>query len=108
MSTTSLSASVRSCWPRPSNTGPEPLIRSDVAALKRDRLSWVSQNYIRDQTLIAANAALVSAQNRSALARLWGGGEVASADGPRSALGEVYEASIDQQFRSGGKTGGFA
>ncbi|HEY4046823.1 MAG TPA: Tn3 family transposase [Acidobacteriaceae bacterium] len=66
-----------------SNTGPEPLIRNDVAALKRDRLSWVSQNYIRDQTLIAANAALVSAQNRSALAKLWGGGEVASADGLR-------------------------
>jgi len=66
-----------------SNTGPEPLIRNDVAALKRDRLSWVSQNYIRDQTLIAANAALVSAQNRIALAKLWGGGEVASADGLR-------------------------
>jgi hypothetical protein len=66
-----------------SNTGPEPLIRNDVAALKRDRLSWVSQNYIRDQTLIAANAALVSAQNHIALAKLWGGGEVASADGLR-------------------------
>jgi TnpA family transposase len=46
-------------------------------------LSWVKQNYIRDDTLVAANAKLVSAQNRIALARAWGGGEVASADGMR-------------------------
>ena len=65
------------------NTGPEPLIRSDVPALKRDRLSWTGQNYIRDDTLTAANAMLVATQNRLALANLWGGGEVASADGIR-------------------------
>jgi TnpA family transposase len=65
------------------NTGPEPLIRSDVPALKRDRLSWTDQNYIRDDTLTAANAMLVATQNRLALANLWGGGEVASADGIR-------------------------
>ena len=34
-------------------------------------------------TLLAANAKLVSAQNQIALARAWGGGEVASADGIR-------------------------
>ncbi|MCE1227150.1 MAG: Tn3 family transposase, partial [Geobacteraceae bacterium] len=65
------------------NTGLEPLIRSDIPALKRDRLSWVDQNYIRDETLTAANAMLVAAQSRIALANLWGGGEVASADGMR-------------------------
>jgi TnpA family transposase len=65
------------------NTGLEPLIRGDVPALKRDRLSWVDQNYIRDDTLAAANAALVAAQSRIALASMWGGGEVASADGMR-------------------------
>jgi TnpA family transposase len=65
------------------NTGLEPLIRGDVPALKRDRLSWVDQNYIRDDTLVAANAALVTAQSRIALASMWGGGEVASADGMR-------------------------
>nr|WP_230132441.1 Tn3 family transposase [Citrobacter freundii] len=27
------------------NTGLEPLIRTDNPALRRDRLSWVSQNY---------------------------------------------------------------
>jgi TnpA family transposase len=65
------------------NTGPEPLIRNDVPALQRDRLSWVDQNYLRDDTLTAANATLVAAQSRIALANLWGGGEVASADGIR-------------------------
>jgi TnpA family transposase len=65
------------------NTGLEPLIRNDVPALKRDRLSWVDQNYIRDDTLTAANARLVAEQSRLALAHHWGGGEVASADGLR-------------------------
>ena len=65
------------------NTGLEPLIRGDIMALKRDRLSWVDQNYIRDDTLTAANAMLVAAQSRLELAKAWGGGEVASADGIR-------------------------
>lgn len=42
-----------------------------------------TRNYIREETLLAANAKLVSAQNQIALARAWGGGEVASADGIR-------------------------
>jgi hypothetical protein len=65
------------------NTGLEPLIRNDNQALRRDRLSWVSQNYLRDDTLSAANAILVAAQSQLELAQVWGGGEVASADGMR-------------------------
>lgn len=65
------------------NTGPEPFVRQDAPALKRDRLLWVDQNYVRDDTLIACNAMLVAAQNRINLARAWGGGDVASADGMR-------------------------
>lgn len=65
------------------NTGPEPLVRQDTTALKRDRLMWVDQNYVRNDTLIACNTVLVAAQNRIALARAWGGGDVASADGMR-------------------------
>lgn len=65
------------------NTGPEPFIRNDVAALKRDRLTWTDSNYIRDETIRAANAILVAAQSEVPLANLWGGGEVASADGMR-------------------------
>jgi TnpA family transposase len=65
------------------NTGPEPFVRQDTPALKRDRLLWVDQNYVREDTLIACNAVLVATQNRIALARAWGGGDVASADGMR-------------------------
>ena len=65
------------------NTGLEPLVHNEIPALRRDRLSWVNQNYIRDETLIAANANLVSAQKQIPLAHVWGGGEVASADGMR-------------------------
>lgn len=65
------------------NIGPEPLIRPDVPALRRARLSWVSQNFIRNETLTETNACLVAGQNRIPLVHQWGGGEVASADGLR-------------------------
>ena len=65
------------------NIGPEPLMRNDVTALRRARLSWVNQNFIRNETLVEANACLVAAQNKSPLVQRWGGGEVASADGLR-------------------------
>ena len=65
------------------NTGPGPLVRQDIPALKRERLAWVDQNYVREDTLIAANVRLVAGQRRIALAQVWGGGEVASADGLR-------------------------
>jgi TnpA family transposase len=65
------------------NTGTGPLERNDIPSLRRSRLSWVNQNYIRNETLTAANACLVAAQNRIPLVHSWGGGEVASADGLR-------------------------
>jgi TnpA family transposase len=65
------------------NTGFEPLIRRDNPALRRSRLSWVRQNYIRAETLTRSNATLVAAQDRILLARAWGGGDIASADGIR-------------------------
>lgn len=65
------------------NTGLEPLVRPDTPALRRSRLSWVRQNYLRAETLTRANAALVAAQAAIPLARAWGGGDVASADGLR-------------------------
>lgn len=52
------------------NTDPEPFVRQDTPALQRDRLLWVDQNYVRDETLIACNAVLVAAQNSIALARI--------------------------------------
>ena len=65
------------------NTGPEPLIRDDIPALRRERLAWVIQNYLRDDTHVAANNNLVTAQSQVELAHALGGGEVASADGLR-------------------------
>jgi hypothetical protein len=43
------------------NIGPEPLIRGDIPGLRRARLSWVGQNFIRNETLTEANACLVVA-----------------------------------------------
>jgi TnpA family transposase len=65
------------------NVGLEPLVRPDIPALTRGRLSWVQQNYIRAETITNANARLVDYQAQIPLAQAWGGGEVASADGLR-------------------------
>ena len=45
--------------------------------------SWLYPNYLRAETLTQANARLVDYQATLELARHWGGGEVASADGLR-------------------------
>ncbi|SNR88157.1 Tn3 family transposase [Hymenobacter mucosus] len=65
------------------NIGLKTVARADVPALTLPHLSWVQQNYLRVETLTAANAQLVDAQARLPLAQAWGGGEVASADGMR-------------------------
>ncbi len=65
------------------NIGLEPLAKNNNPILSRDRLSWVQQNYFRAETLTQANAALVDYQSKISLAKIWGGGEVASADGLR-------------------------
>ena len=41
------------------NIGYRPLVRSNVAALTRERLNFVAANYVRTETLEAANARLV-------------------------------------------------
>ncbi len=65
------------------NIGIEPLIKHQVPALTRHRLNWIKQNYLRAETLVQANARLVDHQATLPLAKMWGGGEVASADGMR-------------------------
>ena len=65
------------------NIGLEPVTRPSVPALTRARLSWADQNYIRSETITAANARFVDAQSQVPLAQAWGGGDVASADGLR-------------------------
>jgi TnpA family transposase len=46
-------------------------------------MTWVAQNYFRADTLIEANNSLVAYHAKLSLAQIWGGGEVASADGSR-------------------------
>lgn len=65
------------------NIGLKTVARAEVPALTLPHLSWVQQNYLRVETLTAANARLVDAQALLPLAQAWGGGEVASADGMR-------------------------
>lgn len=65
------------------NIGLKTVGRADVPALTLARLVWVQQNYVRVETLTAANACLVDTQTVLPLAQAWGGGEVASADGMR-------------------------
>ncbi|WP_430626202.1 Tn3 family transposase [Sulfobacillus thermotolerans] len=65
------------------NIGWEPVVNPAVPALARDRLAWVAQNYIRAETLAAANATLVDYHGQLPLAQSWGSGDVASADGMR-------------------------
>lgn len=65
------------------NIGLKPLVRPDIPALREDRLRWVQQHYLRADTITSANARLVDAQASIPVAQVWGGGEVASADGLR-------------------------
>ncbi len=67
------------------NIGLEPVVRAGTPALTRARLSWVDQNYIRGETITAATSRFVDAQGEVQLAQAWGG-EVASADGLRTAI----------------------
>ncbi len=65
------------------NIGIEAVSRQDVPALRRERLAWVSQNFIRPDTIAAASAHIVAAHATLPLVKLWGAGDVTSADGMR-------------------------
>lgn len=65
------------------NIGLEPVVKPGIPALEYDRLTWVTQNYFRAETIAKANSALVAFNSNLNLAKIWGGGEVASADGLR-------------------------
>jgi TnpA family transposase len=85
------------------NIGFEPMIRTDQPALGRARLSWVSQNFIRPETIAAANARLVATQNALPIAHSWGSGEVASADGIRFVApgGAIHAGPNPKYFGAG-------
>jgi TnpA family transposase len=58
-------------------------VQEGVPALERERLLWVQQNYVRPETISAANARLVEFHQQIPLSQVWGGGEVASVDSLR-------------------------
>jgi TnpA family transposase len=65
------------------NIGLTPVISPNHVELTRTRLSHVDQNYLRGDTITAANALLITAQSQIPLARFWGDGHLASVDGVR-------------------------
>jgi TnpA family transposase len=65
------------------NVGLTPVSDEAYLPLSRDRLNWVAQNYVRSATHAGAATRLVNFHTGQALARAWGGGEMASADGMR-------------------------
>ncbi len=69
-----------SASPTPAPRAPSSTTTSSIQAFTR-RLSHVDQNYVRTETIPAANAVLVEAQGGVELAQSWGGGQQASADG---------------------------
>ena len=89
---------------RACNIGFEPVIRADQPALSRTRLSWVCQNFFRPETIAAANARIVAAQNALPIAHVWGSGEVASADGIRFvAPGNAIHAGPNPRYFGAGR-----
>jgi len=67
------------------NIGLEPVIKNGTPQLTRNRLSWVQQNCIRAETLAKANARIVDYHSKLPLAKKFGSGDVATADGLRFA-----------------------
>ena len=65
------------------NVGLTPVVKPDVPALTRVRLVQVDQGYFRAENISAGNGLFIEAQAKIDVARAWGGGLVASADGVR-------------------------
>jgi hypothetical protein len=77
------------------NVGLTPVADETRRPLTRERLNCVAHNYLRSATHAAANTRLVDYHTPLPLAQLWGGGEMASADGmwfviPVSTIHAVY------------------
>lgn len=56
---------------------------AQVADLSRERLLWYTNWYLREDTLRAANTAIVNFQHHQPLSQYWGGGTLSSSDGQR-------------------------
>ncbi len=68
-------------------------------ALGADRLAWVRQHYVGAEAVVEANGRLVDVHAELPLARHWGGGHVASADGLRFVVaGRSADAAPNSRY----------
>lgn len=56
---------------------------AELTGISADTIDWTIQWYLREDTLRAANTAIVNAHHRHPLAAAWGGGTLSSSDGLR-------------------------
>jgi TnpA family transposase len=85
------------------NLGPSQTARS-VQGTDRRQIAWINQRHISEDALDDAITAVINAYNAFALARLWGSGKHASADGTRW---DLYEQNLLSEYhiRYGGYGG---
>ena len=56
---------------------------AELCGISPDTITWTTRWYLREDTLRAANAAIINSRHRHPLARVWGGGTLSSSDGLR-------------------------
>jgi hypothetical protein len=77
----------------------EAVVKKDVPALTRNRLSWVQQNCVRAETLAKSNACLVDYHTKLPLALKIGSGDVVSADGLRFTCGvRTVNSGVNRKY----------
>jgi len=56
---------------------------AEISGISADTLAWTTRWYLREETLRAANNAIINAHHAHPLAKIWGGGTLSSSDGLR-------------------------
>ncbi|EGO8405602.1 Tn3 family transposase, partial [Enterococcus faecalis] len=85
------------------NIGFSPVSKEGVDSLKYDRLVYVNHHYIRVDTLSDANKKIIHAHRKLATSKIWGDGQMASADGIRYVTPQrsLYSRSNPKYFGRG-------
>ena len=56
---------------------------AELCGISPDTITWTTRWYLREDTIRAANAAIINTHHRHPLAHVWGGGTLSSSDGLR-------------------------
>ncbi|MDN6125720.1 MAG: Tn3 family transposase [Lactiplantibacillus plantarum] len=85
------------------NIGLSPVAKKTDRNLKHDRLLYVDHQYLRLDTLSAANHRIIKAHRQLKTAQIWGDGQMASADGIRYVTPQrsLYSRSNPKYFGRG-------